>query len=1387
MSEVDLSQSPYNDGYDESKFYSMVLYRAGRPALSQELLEQQSMNNEQLEMLGDTQFAEGAIISGMDIVQQATNSSSTTSLPNSFTLSSLEATNSSLNTGTYSSDGNIVVTSAGTLAEDYPQVGFSGTVTKGLYMTMSFTVKQISGTLEKISLSYDSSSLTPTVYTIDGVAVKTALDDNTGSLLVNTSGTQIALNDGNAHSVVVTFKTLISGSVNFNLYVNAGYNALTTPVVLNLGSLYIEDGQSATSWIINPADVSASSTVNRSKNYLVTDGKIYLAGAVRYFKAQTISIMGTGTETIGVTLNESIVTSAEDTDLLDHTDGAVTNGMAGADRLKYSVDLTYNDDTATPIYVFQDNQVNSNGVKPQYDSMTNILAKRTYDQSGSFRVSGFNVTVKDYALDDTKLQLAIDAGQAYVRGYSIATSSTNNVLVDKSFATATETNDGFVYSSSTTDYTLNYQPVQTVNNVTASIQGSNVVSRSSSGVQDQFTTESVYQIVSVKSGTTTYTEGTDFVRTNGNYITWGQDASGNTLVNANVPTAGTSYTVVYNYSKNLTQGTDYEVVTTGDDSNSIPQTAIDIVDMGGLKPIPGTMVYVTYVYFLAREDMIMLSDDDTNPFTVHQGTPAPLATVAPPTINDPYSLELGYVLIYPNMDKGVFTMQTTNNITFSNLTKWSNRLNNLEDNIISLQLKNAVAKSEDPVYAKDSFADAFNSVDMADNTNSDFTASYDFELGQITIPAKAYTDISPTIATDTSDINVSGSLVTAPYTQDTVISQSLITGTLNVNEYEVYNVNGSMAIDPSSDNWIDTTSTVVENDTNGGAVSFSRWWRHGVYDTNGASESANMVLENNMEGVTYGYGASAVQTGYVISSGGSKTVESLIEYIRERTINFTASNFLPYTDDFSITIEGVPVLSPTPASSTYTGSTTDTFKADGNGIVKGSFTIPGGTIKCGTRTIKIYNPNGAVATTNYTAQGTLKNVESIINKTTYSVSIVDPLAQSFTLSDTRYLTSLDLYFATKATTNDGSHTSDVTVQIRELSDDGYPNKTIKASQTLTPSDINTSTDGSAATTVTFDNAVALTANQGYCIAILTDSNAYNMYIATKGKAITTGDNHILQATPNSNGVMFTSSNAQTWVADPSSSLKFDVKCAYYNTTGTVVFDPIILKNQSYTSDSTDSVTMIDHFVALTSYLTPQQTSMTWYYRVLPASSSSTIDNMSWQALTPANDNEAIEAEEALLEASSEIQLKAVFSSSRYVSPILTTEDLSLAGILTGTEAHYYSVNNDESDSDAQFSHVKMQFDAYIPTGTSVTPYYSVDGGSTYYTLSTNGTDTAVPTSQTKLSSYYTRYIYNGTVPTATDINHYAKQVKFKLVLKATTNFVVPIVRQLTALMSVPED
>lgn len=1385
MSKYDDSNNIYGNKYDESKRFSKILFKPGRPALAQEINELQSMENHQTELLGDSLFQEGSIISGMSIIPKKDDDDSGDSNPNSFSVSSLNATHASLNTNTYTADSVIKVASANELDTDFPSIEFTGTATKGSYLTLSFSTKKISGTINKVGLDYDSAMLTPTKYTIDGSSIASSADDMTGNQIVDTQGNRINLNDTKEHKIVYTFRTLDSGTISFALAFNPGSKGLATAFVADWRGLMIEDGQKASDWQLNPNDDTTASSVNRVKNYTVSSGRIWLEGQVREFNEQEVSIKGTGTETLGVKLSEVVVTADDDPDLLDDTDGAVTQGRRGADRTRYQVVLTYNDESATPIFVFTNNKINPNAVKPDYGSLTNIMAKRTYDQSGSFRTSGFNVTPGNYALDDTKINLAIDSGQAYVRGYSISTSETQNMQTPKATETAQTVNEGYTYNTGSGQYVLSNQPVKEVNTVTANIRATKSVSRSTGGVSDTFSDEPAYRIVSITQNGIAFKQGTDFTTSGGTQIIWGQDPNGNLLVNATVPKAGSSYTVVYEYTHVLTVDEDYEVTT------SDGTTSINISDVGGLKPVDGSVVTVSYVYFLARIDMIMVTQNQADPFKIVQGSPMPLRNAKPPVVNDPYSLELGYVLVYPNSDNAVFTMQTTTRVPFEDMQRWLTRIENLEYNTSVQELTDSVKKNEDPVNVRDAFSDEFNNANKADLDAKDFNVAYDLEKGEITIPLKAESVVEPNKdeLTAASAYDTMGQLITAPYVEELALQQTKATGVINVNEWNVFSANGTLKITPNSDTWIDTKSTTVEQNQKGKHLNINRWWRHRTNTTSYYQSGDTLNYFNQLKGINWSTSYVGQQTtGYTISSGGTKTIESAIEYMRARDIKFTASNFRPYQDNFKVQIESNDVNNPKPESDTYKGSQAGTFKADGQGVIKGSFTIPGGVIKCGNRTVKISASDGSVATASYTAQGTMRDVQSIINKTTYSVSLFDPLAQSFTLDHDTQLTSVDLYFASKASYSDG-HTPGVIVQIRELSDDGYPTRAIKAEKTLLPDDIKTSKDGSVATHVVFDDSTALTGNQGYAITLIADSNKYSLYKASKGERLIGNDNSMLTAAPNPNGTVFTSQNAQTWVADPGTSLKFRVSTAHFNNRGVIEFTPVDLTQRTFDDSTTTSKT--DRLVLMATYLTPQNTGMTWYLRVLPNSSGSSISNQPYEAITaitggtpvptPGADPDDITDMRTMLESSKQIQLKATFDSSRYISPIVSLEDLTIPLMLSDTQGTYLSVNVDESGS-AGFNQVKVQYDAYTPEGSTVTPYYSIDGGVKWYTLADNGTSVATPSSRKQISSYFDRYIFKAKVPGAVDQNHLAEQFKVKLVLKSQNNFQLPRVRKLVTAM-----
>lgn len=1460
---VDDSQQPYGNRYDAAKRYSKVLFRPGRPAFSQELLEMESIQNNQLTMLGNTLFQEGAIISGMEIIPRSDNSATPNKdNPNLFSVSSLFANNSKINTDLYTNSGVFSIESSANLPTDVVGTDFSAIATKGLNMTISFGIKKRSGTLNRLNIDFDDDKLDVIEWTIDGKQITNNLGAiSTPELLVGKDKDPINLNDGAEHKVIVKFRTQDSGSQHFNLVLNGGYDLTTTNVMVDINHMYIEDGLKPTeTWHINPKDTGTPSSVDKVKNYMVKPGRIWLAGAVREFDGDNFSIKGVGKETIGLKVQERVVTSNEDPDLLDDTPNSVTRGEAGADRVKYEVKLTENDSSSTPFVVFQDNVINPKAVKPDYSKLNPILARRTYDQSGSFRSYGFEGHMHKNADpskgaqdpdDASKILLDIDAGQAYVRGYSISTSKTNTIKLDTAESAGTSTNEGFYYDSGdehTHTHALLNQPVKKVLNVTYTSQRTDKVGTDGGGTITDVTFTNrnvvyVHAVTPTKSGGDPYIEGKDFTVSN-NVIHW--------LGSNHTPASGQSFYVTYDYSVNATEKVDYNVVL--DENN---ETSIQIIKGSQNPPKSGT-INVTYTYFLARIDMIRITHDQDNPFKVVKGTPAPLSSVTPPIVEDPYTLELGYVLIQPNSHTATFTMQTITRITFNDLQQWGIRLTNAEYNMGIAAMNEQVKRSEDPTYMKDAFSDDFNTIVNRDDSVS--TVAYDFENGEILLPSQAQADLKPKWSEEDSEIAMrvhsrkddsqkpETGLVTPPFKEVEAVSQNLATGTVDVNEYDIFSANGTLEITPSSDNWTATTKVVDFKTKQERPVELHKAWWH-LDHPEWMDKTASYL---NLQGINWQTPAAGeTQTGYTLSDGGSQTTKSEVQYMRSNTIKFTAKNFIPYSSGFTITIDGTPVqaMKPDPdnpdkyADGTIAkDGTVSSYKADGDGVIKGSFVIPNNIIRCGVRTVKILNKSGDVATTSYTAQGTLKTVTQTIEKRIQDIKIVDPLAQSFTLPEMRQVASIYLYFAQKPTGDTDGHRSDLIVQIRELSDDGYPSRIVRGETTLQPEQIYTSSDGSKGTKITFADSITLNANQGYAICLISDNNGYTLYKATRGeKVINAGKNETIynsnpdaiynmdgtaqgqnititrtvsanvgdtiKSAPNANGVMFTSNNAQTWTADPASSLKFVVKVCEYNKKGVIQFDPIITDKFNQEADQNwikdkgpnldgkgqtpkTALSAVDRLAALTSYLTYQNTSMNWYYRVLSqkdaiGNGSSDEDakqlfNKPWRplivnndntaqtqpgasednvpAITDSNDPQNVNGEVNLFQNSVAFQLKAEFNSDRYIAPVVNLDDLSLVAILTGKKATYESINVDES-GDAGFNEVKLQYDAYIPEAESfipnVNPMYSIDGGSTWCNFkkgSTNGDEDIVdPSDKVDPDNTYTKSDPGYSVPWASDV------------------------------------
>ena len=268
------------------------------------------------------------------------------------------------------------------------------------------------------------------------------------------------------------------------------------------------------------------------------------------------------------------------------------------------------------------------------------------------------------------------------------------------------------------------------------------------------------------------------------------------------------------------------------------------------------------------------------------------------------------------------------------------------------------------------------------------------------------------------------------------------------------------------------------------------------------------------------------------------------------------------------------------------------LKPDGAGEVQGAFFLrdphttppPSVTIETGTKTYKLTSSatNAKPATgsnlisssaVRYRSVGSLTVEGTIIDVVDQDITVRDywdPLAQSFTVGanieapdssgslgdddNGIFLTSVDLFFANKSTTNKA-----VTVEVRTM-ELGTPTRNrIGRGVTLLPNEITTSTDGSVATNVKFPEPIYLGPGQEYAIVLLAPTSMeYEVFTATMGASTLAS-----QDLPNASAViyseqwaigsLFKSQNGSIWEPSQLQDMKLKLYKAKFVSSGTAFF------------------------------------------------------------------------------------------------------------------------------------------------------------------------------------------------------------------------------------------
>ena len=452
------------------------------------------------------------------------------------------------------------------------------------------------------------------------------------------------------------------------------------------------------------------------------------------------------------------------------------------------------------------------------------------------------------------------------------------------------------------------------------------------------------------------------------------------------------------------------------------RTIADIASENITTVHPNVTISITeYDYYLPRYDSITV--DENGVFEVIEGN----AEDRPKKPNlSSKTMEL-YSLLVPaytfNDDDLEIKRIENKNYTMNEIGKLEKRLEALEYyNSLSVLERDAKDLSILDVNGLEKFkngvlVDTFTGHGVGDIQHSDYDINIDAENQIARTPVNI--DHKDFVEDGTSsNITEHPNITTLAYTTAPLIKQLLVSETMFVNPYNISLWNGSIEINPPSDNWVDTDKLPVTiNNFNGSAAAWTsignqvarsagfgvQWgsWRS-IWQ--GASVTGRFETSTTTANPVWGWGEwnkrsdsetdrtfdirqrlsigrrSGTRVEHIPETTrktiGNRVINtSVVPWMRTRTIAFDASGLKPSTV-YVASFDDIDVTSNITWGGAYAGG-----KSDETGRVEGTFSIPVGTFKTGARTFRleddVVNPTSSAEAT-YTARGLLKTSKNSI-------------------------------------------------------------------------------------------------------------------------------------------------------------------------------------------------------------------------------------------------------------------------------------------------------------------------------------------------------------------------------------------------------------------------
>lgn len=398
---INFNVTPYFDDYDETKQFLRVLFRPGYAVQARELTQLQTLLQNQISRFGNHIFKNGSMV-----VPGAVNYDNTIHFAKLQDLF-----------------GNTNVTSYLTSFRDKVITGQTSGV-KAVVIDTSECGCMVEGDSDVATLYYkiqDTADDGTTKRFIPGEII-------TAYAIDNTTAANYRLTANQATDISVTIRTFGDTGIAGTVYTNNP----TTDVLGYATAVEVEQG------------------IYYIDGFFVTTEELHL-----YIGRFTNTV----TARVGFEVTESIVTPEQDSTLNDNAQGSNNYAAPGAHRYKINLSLKRLtiDSTDTIKFVellrVKDGIIQHKVEKTSYAEIEKTFARRTFDESGSYEVTKFNLTAREHLISGTnrgvfpaspatpvsgvtygsadKVAIVVDPGKAYIEGYEVESTISQYLSINR--------------------------------------------------------------------------------------------------------------------------------------------------------------------------------------------------------------------------------------------------------------------------------------------------------------------------------------------------------------------------------------------------------------------------------------------------------------------------------------------------------------------------------------------------------------------------------------------------------------------------------------------------------------------------------------------------------------------------------------------------------------------------------------------------------------------------------------------------------------------------------------------------------------------------------------------------------------------------------------------